>query len=75
MHVRRERRVGVRVKALFGVGAALVVCCTLPACGDDYPGGGRQNTLPGVAAPEEDAGADAEEPESEADPSEDGADF
>ena len=36
------------MKARTGGCAALVVCWVLVACGDDYEGGGRQNTLPGV---------------------------
>lgn len=71
--MRGEWRVGVLVKALLGACAALAVCCALFACGDDYQGGGRQNTLPGAGTAEDDAGADAGDPEDEADPPDDDA--
>jgi hypothetical protein len=63
---------GVLVKAVFGASAALAVCCVLAACGEDYQGGGRQQTLPGTDQPERDASPDVEEePENDEEPPED----
>jgi hypothetical protein len=61
------------MKTLIGACATLAVLCALSACGDDYQGGGRQNTLPGAATAEDDAGADTEDPEDETDPPDDDA--
>jgi hypothetical protein len=64
------------MKALCGGCAALVVCCVMAACGDDYEGGGRQNTLPGAENSRGDAAPDVEdEPEGEQDPPVDERDF